>query len=143
MSEETQEAVKLAEQVVDKAATVAQDLLKSSHEHALDDAKMVVDKAAESARQLLKITHEKSVEVASDALRRVFGENEEAKRFIDVSRIPLICKSIIDLNERSVENRIWQKGQATMMRIMMGLVSAIGVAVLGLIGALLLRFFTK
>lgn len=35
----------------------------------------------------------------SNALREVFGEGEDKKRFIDVSRIPLICKSIIEIRE--------------------------------------------
>jgi hypothetical protein len=33
------------------------------------------------------------------ALRDVFGEYEGAQRFIDVSRVPLICKSILDIHD--------------------------------------------
>lgn len=39
----------------------------------------------------------------AEALREVFGENEASRRFIDVSRIPLICKSITDIHENIAE----------------------------------------
>lgn len=37
-------------------------------------------------------------EALSDALRDVFGEKKAEGRFVDVSRIPLICKSIIKIH---------------------------------------------
>ena len=36
----------------------------------------------------------------AEALRDAFGEHEASKRFVDVTRIPLLCKSIIDTNKR-------------------------------------------
>lgn len=46
---------------------------------------------------------QKEIEIAAEALkialRDVFGENVASKRFIDVTRIPLLCKSVIDTNE--------------------------------------------
>lgn len=34
-----------------------------------------------------------------NALRQVFGENQDARRFIDITRIPLICQSINGIHE--------------------------------------------
>lgn len=45
-----------------------------------------------------KKQNEKTINQLAEALRKVFGEGEEKQRFIDVSRIPLICQSIINLS---------------------------------------------
>lgn len=37
--------------------------------------------------------------IVSESLRQVFGENEKTQKFIDVSRIPLICKNIEGMHE--------------------------------------------
>lgn len=37
--------------------------------------------------------------VVSNSLREVFGENETTQKFVDVSRIPLICKNIEGMHE--------------------------------------------
>lgn len=77
---------KVAAQVVKDAAVVAQ---------------AVVNKATETAAELATIKEEKDermTHVLADALREVFGENEKSQRFIDVSRIPLICQSIISIH---------------------------------------------
>lgn len=42
-------------------------------------------------------------EALSQALHDVFGENVDRQRFIDVTRIPLICKSIVDTNDHIKE----------------------------------------
>ena len=36
----------------------------------------------------------------ANALREVFNENVDSSRFIDISRIPLICQSIINISTR-------------------------------------------
>lgn len=37
------------------------------------------------------------VQKIAEALRQVFGEGQERQRFIDITRIPLICQSIIQI----------------------------------------------
>lgn len=69
---------------------------------AAETAKRVVDQAALTAAAV--IANEGAVTKAlSDALREVFGENEKAGRFVDITKIPLICKSIIDTNNQIKE----------------------------------------
>lgn len=64
-------------------------------------AKNLVETAARTAARLSDTTiEEKLTRTLSAALREVFGENEVSGRFVDVQRIPLICKSIIDINEK-------------------------------------------
>ncbi len=41
---------------------------------------------------------EQGIKMLSESLRKVFGEYEESRRFIDISRIPLICKNINDMH---------------------------------------------
>ena len=64
-------------------------------------AEHVVQKAAETAEQLLDSAKQSQqmVEIISESLRKVFGENVESKRFVDITRIPLICQSIIGIHE--------------------------------------------
>lgn len=40
---------------------------------------------------------DKNTRAISDALREVFGVGEKAQKFVDVSRIPLLCKSVIEI----------------------------------------------
>ena len=42
---------------------------------------------------------ERMTQALSDALREVFGEKIKTQRFIDVSRIPLICQNINNMHE--------------------------------------------
>lgn len=44
----------------------------------------------------------------SDSLRNIFEEGEKAGRFIDVTRIPLICASIVDMHQNinSIQNNL-------------------------------------
>lgn len=39
------------------------------------------------------------VEAIAEALRRVFGEGVAEQRFVDVSKIPLLCRSVVDIHE--------------------------------------------
>lgn len=92
------------------AASKAEDLIRV----AVDEAKKVVAAAAQSANVIASQDYDenkKLTNILSNSLREVFGENEEAKRFIDVSRIPLICKSIFDMHEniRDILNKLDNK----------------------------------
>lgn len=79
------------EDVVAKAAAAAQD---------------VIDKASKVAVELVhqsKTNDERVTKLLTDALKDAFGEHVSSGRFVDVARIPLICKSIVDTNERLKE----------------------------------------
>lgn len=41
---------------------------------------------------------QQQIKVLSEVLRQVFGENQDAQKFIDVSRIPLICQNITGIH---------------------------------------------
>ena len=48
--------------------------------------------------------HNKNIDPAAvksitEALKEVFGKGKESQKFIDISRIPLICQSIIGIHE--------------------------------------------
>lgn len=45
-----------------------------------------------------------------DTLKKVFGEGVDAGRFIDVTRIPLICQSVINMHTSQEEMRKDIKG---------------------------------
>jgi hypothetical protein len=69
---------------------------------AVDEAKKMVDRATEVASEIVQKDHAqetKITRIVSDALKDVFDVNEKTQRFIDVSKIPLICKSIVDIHE--------------------------------------------
>jgi tetrahydromethanopterin S-methyltransferase subunit B len=50
-------------------------------------------------RQVDKHEEDRVTRALAEALRRVFGENEKSGRFIDVSRIPLICQNISGIHD--------------------------------------------
>lgn len=68
-------------------------------------ARTVVNQAAETAKAVVSAqaeynaSDERQTKILADALREVFGELEESKRLVDVSRIPLICQSIVDMHK--------------------------------------------
>lgn len=67
--------------------------LEASHE-AVERAKLAAE-ALEVARMAqLNFNDSKMRDVLADVLRDVFGEKENSGRFIDTSRIPLICQDI-------------------------------------------------
>ena len=73
---------------------------------AVETAKNVVAQAQQTASDLAdnKRSEDEQTTIAlTQALRDVFGENQKAQRFIDVSRIPLICKSIYDIHDNIKE----------------------------------------
>lgn len=68
-----------------------------------ETAQLLIDKAAVVAKALIesqRISAENASKAVADALREVFGEHEESKRFIDITRIPLICQSIVGISAR-------------------------------------------
>lgn len=81
---------------------------------AAEVARDVIDKAANVAFQLtqtaeaLEKQDKRNIEVVSQALRDVFNENVDTKRFVDVSRIPLICQNILGIDKRlnSIEGNL-------------------------------------
>ena len=46
---------------------------------------------------------ERVKEILTNALKEAFGEHTESGRFVDITRIPLICKSIIDTSTKIAE----------------------------------------
>lgn len=76
---------------VAKAAAVAQEVLNKASQVAVE----LVNQS--------KTNDERVTKLLTDALKEAFGEHAASGRFVDVSRIPLICKSIIDTNDRLKE----------------------------------------
>lgn len=98
------------------------DETPEEHKDELDDVMYAAEAAskeavhkARGAQQAVEIARAAQIELAINtsskrtedalvfALRKVFGENEKSGRFIDVSQIPLICKSIVDMHEKITE----------------------------------------
>lgn len=80
------------------------------------------------------------------ALRQVFGENTESGRFIDVTKIPLICKSIVDIHnnleeiKHSLENRFVTRYEFSPVRALAyGLTGILLTATVGAMVATVLR----
>lgn len=78
--------------------------------------------AVEAARMAqVEEIGEKTTEALTKALKDVFGEGVSSGRFIDVTRIPLICQSIITMHsdiEAIKDNIKWA------VRVMIGAVIA-------------------
>ena len=113
--------------------------------NAAETAKNVIDQAADTAAKAL-VTEESISKALATALRDVFGENQNSGRFIDVTRIPLICKSIIDTNKRleNIEMKLDGKYVTNeaffpVKSIVYGMVSLVLLAVAGAIVALVIR----
>ena len=83
----------------------------------------------------------------AEALRQVFGEGQERQRFIDITRIPLICQSIINISDdlkainlKLDEKVVSQDQFGPVKAIVYGLVSTILLAVLGaVVGLVIIR----
>jgi uncharacterized protein (UPF0147 family) len=104
-------------------------------------ARNVVTRAAEAAAKLARESEERNVRALSNALREVFGDNEQAGRFVDVSRIPLICaninaihKNIEKIND-NLENKFVNKDQFWPVKTLV--YSTTGIILVGVIGAIL------
>ena len=100
---------------------------------ATETAKGVVEKATNVAADLATKTHEEhkqTTKALEEALRNVFGEHEDAQRFVDVTKIPLLCKSVIDINLRLL-------GIETQLKpIFWGVGIIAGAVILAIVGAL-------
>ena len=80
----------------------------------------------------------KTVEILADAVSKAIGTNAEAdKRFIDISRIPLLCLSVSNIHKNIEEIKEMLKGldgkfaAKLTEKIIYGLVSIILIGVLG------------
>lgn len=93
---------------------------------------------------------ERITKALSEALRDIFDDKKSTGRFIDVSRIPLICKSIFDIHANIGEIKGMIKEQdkkfvnvdqfMPVKQIVTGLV---GLILVGVVGALLSLIFAK
>jgi len=77
--------------------------IAESHSAEAVNAQAIAAEAIEKARkaqmeELLAASEARMTDALATALRTVFGENEDAGRFVDVSRVPLLCKSVVDIN---------------------------------------------
>lgn len=104
-------------------------------------AQAVTEKAqqvAESLTLVTKTNDERVSKLLTDALKDAFGEHASSGRFVDVTRIPLLCKSVLDTNERlkGIEDRLDNKFVTNdifnpVKSIVYGMVGAILLAVIG------------
>lgn len=77
---------------------------------------------------------EQHIKHIEEALRRVFEFGQENQRFIDVSRVPLICQSIVQINDnvREIKENMVSKDRFVLVeRTVYGGVTVILLAVLG------------
>jgi hypothetical protein len=85
----------------DMAAKVVQNANKTAEvvvAHAKDIAKDILTQAEE-----IRSNDERIIRMLSESLRQVFGENAESGRFVDISRIPLICQNINNIHDNIKE----------------------------------------
>lgn len=131
----------LIAQAKSKAATLVSDAV-----HTAED---LVHKATQTAERLMDDSEERTTKALADALREVFGENQDARRFVDITRIPLICQSITgidktltelkDMMEKNNENFVSQDAFMPIKYIVYGLVGMIMTGVIGALLTLVLR----
>lgn len=104
--------------------------------------------AAKNAQQAVELARaaqtKQMTESLTEALRDVFGEGETSGRFVDITRIPLICKSILDMHANLTEIKemldqkfVSKERFAPIEKVVYGLVglmlTAVVVAILGTI----------
>lgn len=126
---------------ISNASSTAADVVS----HAAQTAKDVIEQAAQTA-QIVLANEATITQALTTALREVFGENTTSGRFVDVSRIPLICKSIIDMHDnlKEMNNKLDNKfvtaeAFSPVKNIVYGLVTLILIAVVGALVALVLK----
>lgn len=58
-----------------------------------------------------RLEDKRIIELISKAMQEVFATNVEEGKFIDVSRIPLICQSIVGIHDKmeSIEDKLDKK----------------------------------
>ena len=107
----------------------------------------VLETARKTAADLLIKTQEQNTIALTNALRQVFGENTESQRFVDVTRIPLICKSIVDMHEniKEIKNKLNDdfitKDQFSPVRTLV--YGAVGMVLVSVFGALIALVIIK
>lgn len=89
---------------------------------------------------------EQTLHAIEEAVERAFGVGVKDKRYIDVSRIPLICQSIVqigkdiaELKERVGAEYVTQDQFAPIKSVVYGLVGIILMAVVGALTAMVLK----
>ncbi len=92
-------------------AEVVEKARMAQIEAANEKAEELIVKAEAVAEKLARHTQNSDAKITkslSDALRDVFGEAENSGRFIDTSRIPLICQDIKGMHSsiESIEENI-------------------------------------
>lgn len=104
----------------------------------------VVVHAAEAARDIARSQDERTTQSLVDALREVFGENQNTGRFIDVSRIPLICQNITGIHGEIAEIKGLFKEfshsyvrRETFQPVEKVVYGVVGIILVGVVGALL------
>lgn len=121
------------------------------------EAAHVVADAADTAKAMMaqagKTADDNTTKLLADALRQVFGENVAQQRFVDVSRIPLICKSILDMHanigEIKTMMREERKGLVNqdqfypVRNIVYGIMGLLGAATMAAIFKLIFKWDTK
>ncbi len=127
--------------IVDAKAQAAALVTEAVH-----TAEEVVHKATRTAEKLLDDSEERTTKALADALREVFGENQDARRFVDITKIPLICQSINGIHLSLTELKIMMKdfdakyASKLTEKIVFALV---GLIVLGFMGSLASGVFNK
>ena len=91
------------------------------------EAEKILEQARLTAKDLATKTQQETTQSLIEALRQVFGEHEESKRFIDITKIPLICQSIVSMDKRI------EKIDDNLKWIVRLIIGSVILAVLGLI----------
>lgn len=103
-------------------------------------AKNLVDTAARNAKKLLseeedKKSEERMTRALSQSLRDVFSENVDTGRFIDVSRVPLICLNINNIHESLKDIKENMVSKETFWPIKTMVYAGAGTVLLAVLGA--------
>lgn len=87
--------------------------------------------------------------VLIEALRQVFGENTDSGRFIDVTKIPLICRSITDIHQNISEIKLMMENNDRkyvngdqfwpVKTIVYGGIGAAGLSIVGFVMSLIFK----
>ena len=110
------------------------------------NATVVAAEATENARkaqiqELLAESDERTAKIVGAAIKEAFGENKAQGRYIDVSRIPLICQNIdgihstLQLIDKKIDEKmVTNERFSPIEKIVYG---AVGLILTGVLGALL------
>ena len=112
---------------------------------AVKTAEDLINRATKRSQELMEESEARMGKLLTDALKDVFGEHQSSGRFVDVSKIPLLCKSVIDIDANLKE----LKGMMNALdgryasklteKIVYGLVALILVSVFGALLTLIFR----